>query len=209
DLLQPSCARLLSPPEPALAVGTRVASQGRRASTIIHCGSSSMENGKAVRALLAIVTVIAACLLQPSQAAVMASASVGLGVKMTLSGRPVTFKPPLFCAAIPATAADLQVVWQQPQPRKAASAPATGPCTTIQFFQSRGCSGKAIDTLVNGDESSKKLAKGVKSARCVIESTGPAIDTTTPSGDTPVTTPSSETPITAPSVPRVFTPFPF
>ncbi|CAI5978715.1 unnamed protein product [Closterium sp. NIES-64] len=81
-------------------------------------GISSMGNGKAVRALLAIVAVIAACLPQPSQAAAAASVSVPvlIGTPMTINGRTFKFSPRR-CVNLPAMSpsqkARVVVPWQQ------------------------------------------------------------------------------------------------
>ncbi|CAI5477489.1 unnamed protein product [Closterium sp. Yama58-4] len=120
--------------------------------------------------LLAVVTVIAACVLQPSQAAPL-SVSVGIGTQMRIRGsRPPSSHLAVWscCVELPADAGNGKTVvrlkWQQ-----ATSTNASAPCTTIQFFSGTlGCTGNASNTLVVSKQSSKKPAKGVKYPLCVI-----------------------------------------
>ncbi|CAI5520339.1 unnamed protein product [Closterium sp. Naga37s-1] len=114
-------------------------------------GISSMGNGKAVRALLAIVAVIAACLPQPSQAAAAASVSVPvpIGTPMTINGRTFKFSPRR-CVNLPAMSpsqkARVVVPWQQ------ASMSGKAMCRAIWFFQDPACKGQTLDVFVNGQQ---------------------------------------------------------
>ncbi|CAI5476859.1 unnamed protein product [Closterium sp. Yama58-4] len=121
-----------------------------------------MGKGKAVLALLAIIAVIAASPLQASQAT-----AAEVGTWMKIGGRSLTFNA-LRCAAIPASGGSrsVQVSWQQENKTS---------CTAIQFFRSSSCTGKTVDTLVQGKQRSKPLGKAVKSARCIIAASNPTV----------------------------------
>ncbi|CAI6009658.1 unnamed protein product, partial [Closterium sp. NIES-65] len=86
-----------------------------------------------------------------------------VGSRMKINGRSLTFNA-LRCAAIPAGGGTrrVQVSWQQE---------GEAGCTAIQFFKSPKCTGKAVDTVVQGKQRSKPLRKAVKSARCITGST--------------------------------------
>ncbi|CAI5487069.1 unnamed protein product [Closterium sp. Naga37s-1] len=131
-------------------------------------GISSMGNGKAVRALLAIVAVIAACLPQPSQAAAAASVSVPvpIGTPMTINGRTFKFSPRR-CVNLPAMSpsqkARVVVPWQQ------ASMSGKAMCRAIWFFQDPACKGQTLDVFVNGQQSEKRISGAARSALCLVD----------------------------------------
>ncbi|CAI5987520.1 unnamed protein product, partial [Closterium sp. NIES-64] len=133
-----------------------------------------MGKGKAVLALLVVIVVIAASPLRASSQAADAASSKAsskaaseddqvVGTRMKINGRSLTFNA-LRCAAIPAGGGTrrVQVSWQQE---------GEAGCTAIQFFKSPKCTGKAVDTVVQGKQRSKPLRKAVKSARCITGST--------------------------------------
>ncbi|CAI5493732.1 unnamed protein product [Closterium sp. Naga37s-1] len=105
-------------------------------------GSGSMGNGKAVRALLAIVAVIAACLLQPSQAAASVSVLVPIGTTMVINGRAFSFSSRR-CVNLPAMSPSqtTRVV----VPWKLASTSGKAVCRAIRFFQDPACKGQTLD----------------------------------------------------------------
>ncbi|CAI5972590.1 unnamed protein product [Closterium sp. NIES-64] len=103
--------------------------------------SSSMETyGKAVRVLLAIVTVtvIAACLVQPSHAAGVLMGNVRLGTRMYIDGRELLFVSP--CIDIPPITGVL------PADARPANDDRWADCISIRFFQDAGCAGPVLYT---------------------------------------------------------------
>ncbi|CAI5947130.1 unnamed protein product [Closterium sp. NIES-64] len=138
---------------PALGLLVAIKVEERMASA----GISSMGNGKAVRALLAIVAVIAACLLQPSQAAASVSVLVPIGTTMAINGRGLTFSSRrcvTFPAMPPSQTTRVVVPWKQ------ASMTGKAVCRAIRFFQSPECKGQTLDVFANGRQ---------RSALCLIE----------------------------------------
>ncbi|CAI5483160.1 unnamed protein product [Closterium sp. Yama58-4] len=127
-------------------------------------GTSSMGNGKAVRALLAIVAVIAGTLrhsrrslapralmrIPPSQAAATISVSVQIAMPMLINGRAFSFSPRR-CVNLPAMSPSLKarvvVPWQQ------ASMSGKAACRLIRFFQASDCKGQSLDVFANGQQS--------------------------------------------------------
>ncbi|CAI5483159.1 unnamed protein product [Closterium sp. Yama58-4] len=125
-----------------------------------------MGNGKAVRALLAIVAVIAACLLQPSHAGLSSvRVSVRIGTQAKIKSTPISFSSSRcvnVASTLAAAKAQVQVSWQGSDSSKAA-------CSAIQFFQAQQCTGDALVTYTKANSSVKKLPSAAKSARCVID----------------------------------------
>ncbi|CAI5465772.1 unnamed protein product [Closterium sp. Yama58-4] len=127
--------------------------------------SSSMgTHGDAVRAALlaiAIVTVIAACLVQPSHAAGVLMGNVRLGTRMYIDGRELLFVSP--CIDIPPITGVL------PADARPANDDRWADCTAIRFFQDAGCTGPV---LYNYDMTTSTMnlpiGNAVKSARCDI-----------------------------------------
>ncbi|CAI5483158.1 unnamed protein product [Closterium sp. Yama58-4] len=186
----------------ALPRQSRAASRHRglsssRSSSTIHPSAgtivaSSMGNhGKAVRALLAIVAVIAACLPQPSRAVGVATAPASIATQMTINGRAFTFESRR-CVNIPAmpgaTKARVEVSQQQQQQQQGSDAGSdavsAAACGAIRFFQDPGCSGQALDFLpVMGAQSVKYIPGVVTSALCLTETSRPATGTAAPSNN--------------------------
>ncbi|CAI5978714.1 unnamed protein product [Closterium sp. NIES-64] len=125
-----------------------------------------MGNGKAVRALLAIVAVIAACLPQPSLAAEIPSAPARIATQMTINGRPFSFESRR-CVNIPAMpgAVKARVEVSRQQGSDAGNAAA---CRAIRFFQDPACTGQTLDLLpIIGTQSVKYVPGVVTSALCL------------------------------------------
>ncbi|CAI5507133.1 unnamed protein product [Closterium sp. Naga37s-1] len=97
-----------------------------------------------------------------------------VGTLMTISNRAFTFYPLRRCVAIPADRKavaggerEMQVSWQQGGQIS---------CKTIEFFQTSGCKGEAVDILERGKQR-YKLPLAVKSTRCVSRIAATASDT--------------------------------
>ncbi|CAI5992849.1 unnamed protein product [Closterium sp. NIES-65] len=151
-LAQPSCARLLSPSEPAPVVGTRTVLKAEERAA--PSGSGRTGNSKAVRALLAIVAVIAA------QFAALPSALVGGWHASSLPSL-----SPLPCRAVLQTTSACQYAY----------CPANSKCSAPaddRVLVSCQCDQGYI---VVGNTCQRPVTTGP-----AVETTGPAVDTTAP-----------------------------
>ncbi|CAI5953496.1 unnamed protein product [Closterium sp. NIES-64] len=129
-------------------------------------GISSMGNGKAVHALLAIVVVIAACLPQQSQAAASVSVLVPIGTMMAIYGRGITFlsrRCVTFPAMSPSQTTRVVVQWKQ------ASMSGKAVCRAIRFFQDPACKRQRTEVFANGQQSEKRISGAPRSALCLID----------------------------------------
>ncbi|CAI5975320.1 unnamed protein product [Closterium sp. NIES-64] len=127
--------------------------------------SVSMGNGKAVLALLAIVTVIAACLLQPSLAAASVSVPMRIVTQMVIHSRLLSFasRRCVNFTAMPASVrTQVEVLWHQRSDAGSAE------CRAIRIFQDSHCKGQMLDVFAMGRKSAKYISGAAKSALCII-----------------------------------------
>ncbi|CAI5975318.1 unnamed protein product [Closterium sp. NIES-64] len=128
--------------------------------------SVSMGNGKAVLALLAIVTVIAACLLQPSLAAASVSVPMRIVTQMVIHSRLLSFasRRCVNFTAMPASVrTQVEVLWHQRSDAGSAE------CRAIRIFQDSHCKGQMLDVFAMGRKSAKYISGAAKSALCIID----------------------------------------
>ncbi|CAI5964094.1 unnamed protein product [Closterium sp. NIES-64] len=131
--------------------------------------SVSMGNGKAVLALLAIVTVIAACLLQPSLAAASVSVPMRIVTQMVIHSRLLSFasRRCVNFTAMPASVrTQVEVLWHQRSDAGSAE------CRAIRIFQDSHCKGQMLDVFAMGRKSAKYISGAAKSALCIIAQSG-------------------------------------
>ncbi|CAI5962708.1 unnamed protein product [Closterium sp. NIES-64] len=120
-----------------------------------------MAGGGSVHAVIALV----ALLLILAIAAATGAAPNTLGTRVSINGRAITFNS-LRCVNIPPKSSrrggskKVQVAWTP------AGAPAA--CSEIQLFSKPGCKGTPVESLLHGRQRARKIAKPLKSVRCII-----------------------------------------
>ncbi|CAI7850744.1 unnamed protein product, partial [Closterium sp. NIES-54] len=118
-----------------------------------------------------VITLIALLLTLVIAAGAASGAAINtVGTRVSINGRAITFNS-LRCVNInippkaPKSARrgggkQVQVAWTQ------AGAPAA--CREIRFFSKPGCKGTPVGSLMHGRQRARKIAKPLKSVRCII-----------------------------------------
>ncbi|CAI5486356.1 unnamed protein product, partial [Closterium sp. Naga37s-1] len=133
-------------------------------------GGGSVHAVIALVALLLILAIAAGAPLLPAPILTYPRAATGaapntLGTRVSINGRAITFNS-LRCVDIPAKSSrrggskKVQVAWTP------AGAPAA--CSEIRLFSKPGCKGTPVDSLLHGRQRARKIAKPLKSVRCII-----------------------------------------
>ncbi|CAI5968997.1 unnamed protein product [Closterium sp. NIES-64] len=122
-----------------------------------------MAGGGSVHAVIALVALL--LILAIAAGAATGTAPNTLGTRVSINGRAITFNS-LRCVDIPAKSSrrggskKVQVAWTP------AGAPAA--CSEIRLFSKPGCKGTPVDSLLHGRQRARKIAKPLKSVRCII-----------------------------------------